>query len=105
MQTQWREMTKDDVPVVLDIIEGHDEDDAEAAAEDFHQPSGVWGYFVLTAGSQVLGVTGLQVPPACDKTAWISWTYIDAEHTGQGLGRTMLNHLLDYAKMRSTACA
>lgn len=86
-------MTEDDIDTVLDIIESHDEDDAEEAQRDY-QDEGINGQYVLSYDNKVIGVTGAKRIPACDNTFKLSWTYIDKQQCGQGFGRQLLQHLL-----------
>lgn len=91
---QVRPMYMSDLARVIAIIGSHDEDDAEAAQDDF-QDTGVEDHFVLELQDTVIGVTGFRRVSATDKTAWISWTYVDATACGQGHGKAMMLELLD----------
>lgn len=91
---QLRPMYMSDLARVIAIIGSHDEDDAEAAQDDF-QDTGVDDHFVLDIQGTLIGVTGFRRVSATDKTAWISWTYVDASACGQGHGKTMMLELLD----------
>lgn len=91
---ELRPMNLSDLDTVLKIIHNHDEDDAEAAEEDFLD-NGVEDQFVLEIDEQIIGVTGYREVPATDSTFWLSWTYLDEDFQRQGLGRAMLLELLE----------
>ncbi|MCK5895538.1 MAG: GNAT family N-acetyltransferase, partial [Cocleimonas sp.] len=38
------------------------------------------------------------IPPGCEHTYWLSWTYIDEEQTNKGHGRKMLNEMIEHIK-------
>jgi len=92
-----RPMYMSDLVRVTAIIDGHDEDDAEAARDDF-QENGVDDHFVFEVNEQIVGVTGYLRVPATDNTAWLSWTYVTPSECGKGYGRAMLEALLDKLK-------
>ncbi len=89
-----RPMVEDDLNTVLNIIESHDEDDAQEAQRDY-QEDGINGQFILLYDQKVIGVTGAKRVPACDNTFKLSWTYVDKPQCGQGFGRRLLEHLLN----------
>lgn len=91
---ELRPMYMSDLPQVLDIINEHDEDDAESAEADY-QEDGFDNQFVLEIDGAVLGVTGYREICATDNTYWLSWTYLHESVRGQGHGRFMLNDLLE----------
>ena len=90
----FRPMSPKDVPAVLKIIETHDEDDAEWAAQTYSN-RGHFGQFVLTEGKRVAGVSGYSLADGTDNAYWISWTYIDEASQGQGLGTFLLERVLE----------
>ena len=89
-----RQMLDEDIDAVLEIIDGHDEDDAEEAERDY-QEMGIAGQFVMLLADQIIGVSGARRIDATDNTFKLSWTYVDEDHCGQGFGRQLLQHLLD----------
>ena len=95
VQTGWfvRPMTPKDVPVVLEIIRAHDEDDAEWAAQTY-QNRGPHGHFVLTQEKRVAGVSGYALADGTQHSYWISWTYLDQASQGQGVGSALLENIL-----------
>lgn len=90
----FRPMQPSDVYRVLGIIRQHDEDDFEEAREAYNA-YGIEGQFVLTVDNQVVGATGASEAEETDRTWWLSWTYLDSERQGTGLGAVMLVKMLD----------
>ena len=88
---QLRQMERKDLGSVLRIIHQHDEDDFEEAREDLQED--MEGMLVMTQGGTVVGVTGATPDPHTDEIVWLSWTYIDPNKQGQGLGRQMFDAL------------
>ena len=93
---EFREMNQHDVPQALAIIEDHDEDDREWAATTYHHS--LLGQFVLAQGKTPIGVTGTNHVEGTDRTWAVSWTYLKHEFKGQGYGRLMMDHLLEYLR-------
>ena len=98
---QLRPMYLGDLQKVIEIIESHDEDDAESAAADFAEGD-FSNQYVLEKDDAVIGITGFRPVEATDNTCWLSWTYLNSESQGCGLGRGMLIDLLD--KLRDIDC-
>jgi membrane associated rhomboid family serine protease/GNAT superfamily N-acetyltransferase len=92
-----RPMQRTHIARVVAIIAQTDEDDAEEAETGFLE-DGVDGMFVLMQKGEVLGVTGYSLDDQVDDVAWLSWTYLDEQYTGQGIGGDMLNDLLGKLK-------
>lgn len=90
---ELRPMYLGDLPKVIKIIDHYDDDDAEAAENDF-QRNGIEDHYVLELNGQVIGVTGYRTVPATDRTSWLSWTYLDHNHRGKGLGKFMTQELI-----------
>ncbi len=88
-----RPMYKSDMAPVIRIIDHYDDDDAEAAQDDYEND--VADQYVLEEDDKVIGVTGFKRVSATENTAWLSWTYLSPEHCGKGFGKQMLNDLLD----------
>eukprot|EP00913_Durusdinium_trenchii_P022840 g21444.t1 len=86
-------MQSRDVNRVLQIIRQHDEDDFEEARETYRHS--IEGQFVLTVDNNVVGATGAENDEETDQTWWLSWTYLDEERQGTGLGAVMLVKMLD----------
>ena len=95
-----RPMLESDIDAVVALIESHDEDDAEEADRFYRVFNGCYGQFVLEKDAEVIGVTGFDAPTGCDQSYWITWTYIDAQHTNRGLGRVMMTELFDYLQQQ-----
>jgi len=83
-----------DLRHVLRIINAHDDDDGEAAEGDY-DARGFDHQFVLDIDGKVAGVTGYRPIEACDRSFWLSWTYLDAVHQRQGFGRKLVSHVID----------
>ncbi len=92
--TQVRAMYMSDTASVIEIISDHDDDDGEAAEAEF-QDEGVEGHFVLVDGDDVLGISGYREIENCDATYYLSWTYLDEDYQGKGLGKKLLADVLD----------
>ncbi|MCK5813524.1 MAG: GNAT family N-acetyltransferase [Cocleimonas sp.] len=93
-----REMQESDIDKIVAIIDSHDEDDAEEAEAGYRQMGGTYDNYVYEVNGEAIGVTGFAIPPACEHTYWLSWTYIDDEQTNKGHGRKMLNELIAHIK-------
>jgi len=93
-----REMQSDDIDKVVAIIDSHDEDDAEAAEAGYREIGGTYDSYVYEIDGEIIGVTGYSIPPACEDSYWLSWTYISDEHTNKGHGRKMLTEIIDLIK-------
>lgn len=89
-----RKMYMSDLLSVTRIISAHDEDDGEAAENDY-QSDGVENQFVLEVDDKVIGVTGYRAVPSTDETYWLSWTYLLPEYQGKGHGKAMLTELFE----------
>jgi len=87
-------MYMSDLQQVLSIINDVDEDDAESAEADYQQ-EGFENQYVLEVDGTVVGFFFYHDVGATDNTYWLSWTYLDESVRGQGLGKGMLNDLLD----------
>ena len=93
-----REMQPEDIRPVFEVIESQDEDDAEEALACYQEIGGIMDNFVMEANGRIIGVTGYAMPPACDDTYWLEWTYVHDDYANQGNGRIMLNELIQHLK-------
>ncbi len=93
-----REMQTSDIEKIVAIIESHDEDDAEEAEAGYRQMGGTYDNYVYEVNGETLGITGYSIPPGCEQTYWLSWTYIDEKHTNKGHGRRMLGEIIAHIK-------
>ena len=82
---ELRPMYLGDLHKVIDIIESHDEDDAESAAGDF-ESGDFSNQYVLEKDDTIIGITGFRTVEASDNTCWLSWTYLNKDNQGSGLG-------------------
>jgi len=90
---QLEPMKKKDLSAVLQIIDGHDDDDAEDA-EQSYKSQGLKGQFVYRRDGTIIGVSGYRPITSSDRSAWLSWTYLEKSLCGQGLGRKMMEATL-----------
>ncbi|MDH5181110.1 MAG: GNAT family N-acetyltransferase [Gammaproteobacteria bacterium] len=97
---ELRPMYMSDLNTVVKIIEATDEDDAEEARE-IYQEYGVEGQFVLEHDNKIIGVIGYSEVPGTDGTYWLSWTYLDPAFQGLGMGKQMLNDLLNMLREKN----
>ena len=93
-----REMKTEDIDAVLKVIASHSEEDAEEAESNYREVGGIMDQYVLEKDGQVIGVTGYLSPLGCEKTHWLSWTYVADGQDNKGHGRKMLTELLDHLK-------
>lgn len=89
-------MTKDDIDAVVEVIDSHDEDDAEDARHDFEN-FGIEDQWVAEVDGRVVGTSGFRRVPETDGTGYISWTYVAADLCRQGIGKELFRHVLDVA--------
>lgn len=96
---ELRPMSPGDVQTALQIIRQHDEDDYEVATESYEK-YGLEDQYVLADQGSVVGVTGVRYIPDTDRSYFLSWTYLETESRGRGLGSAMLEELLEILKQR-----
>ena len=89
----FRPMSSADIAPALEIIADHDEDDFEWAQRTYER--GLANQFVMEIDAQLVGVTGAEPIPDTDRAWGISWTYLNRNSRGRGLGRTLLESLMD----------
>ena len=94
----FRPLTGADVPAVLEIIRQHDDDDFAFAKASYQRDIG--GHYVLAIQGIVFGVTGGRYIDGTDDTFALSWTYLHAEHRGQGLGKCMVQQILELLRQQ-----
>ncbi|MGH1351003.1 MAG: GNAT family N-acetyltransferase [Methyloligellaceae bacterium] len=99
-----RPMKRSDLSRVVDIINEHDEDDAEEAYESLsHSIEGMFvldesGGFSLDSKSGVIGVIGARQDPDVQDICWLSWTYVTESRQGEGWGRMMMEEIIEMLK-------
>jgi ribosomal protein S18 acetylase RimI-like enzyme len=91
---QVRAMYMSDLASVIEIITDFDEDDGEAAEAEL-DALGLDGQFVLVDDDEVLGITGFREVENCDATYYLSWTYLDEDYWGRGLGKKLFADVLE----------
>ena len=87
-------MTEEDIDRVVEIIDQHDDEDADEAEADYHK-EGIAGQFVTLLDGHIIGVSGARMLDDCDRSFQLSWTYLDKQHCNQGYGRQLLGYVLD----------
>lgn len=87
---------EDDLARVLEIISEHDEDDAEEAEKTLSSPNCI--NWVGVRDGTVVGISGYERVIGTDKTAYLSWTYVQKAHCGKGIGTQLLDLVLDHAE-------
>lgn len=93
-----RMMGRRDVKPALEIIRGHSQEDYICARQTYRRD--LEDHYVLTWHDQVVGVTGARPIDGSDRAYWLSWTYLDKNHQGDGVGRAMLEGLLDAVRVK-----
>ncbi len=91
-----RHMQPNDVTRVIAIIDQHDDDDAAWAQQTYSES--LDGHFVMTMRDEVVGVTGGTPIEGADRAYNVSWTYLDKKLIGQGYGRALIEHLMEYLR-------
>ncbi|MCF6200073.1 MAG: GNAT family N-acetyltransferase [Hyphomicrobiaceae bacterium] len=91
-----RPMEPADITHVLELIEEHDEDDANEAGACFDDT--LQGMFVAIDDGKIVGVTGADAEPETSDIAWLSWTYVEKSSQRQGIGRYLVNGLIGELK-------
>lgn len=78
----------------IEIIAQTDEDDALEAERSLVEKR-CDGMYVLIENGKVLGLTGAFPANGVDDIMWLSWTYLDEDCHGDGLGNYMVSELLN----------
>lgn len=99
---ELRAMTLADLAKVVAIIEQTDDDDSQDAEKDYQLEGGLEDQFVFELDGKVIGTTGFRKVMASDRSCWLSWTYLDNQYHGKGLGRKMLEQIID--KLKQVGC-
>jgi ribosomal protein S18 acetylase RimI-like enzyme len=89
-------MTEADIDRVVDVIDSHDDDDAEDARHDFEN-NGIETQWVAEIKGAVAGICGYRQVPETFGTGWLSWTYVHKNHCGNGIGRQLFRYVIDHA--------
>ncbi len=93
-----RPMQEKDINTVVDIIDSHDDEDAQEAKAGYNNTGGLQDQYVYEHEGHIIGVTGYATPPGCDETHWLSWTYVHEDHVNCGHGRKMITELIDFLR-------
>lgn len=96
-QISFRAAQPDDLAKVIALVETHDEDDAEAIEESLNACH-FENHFVALLDHTVIGVTGFMQQPDCDRTFYLSWTYLHEDFCGKGFGNEIMSYVLERLK-------
>ncbi len=90
-----REITNSDKSRVIEIISNYDEDDARYASETIYSHNCV--HYVCEENNILVGICGYERITGTDKSAYLSWTYVDKENINRGIGKRLIQYTLDQA--------
>ena len=100
-----RDLTEEDLDLVLEIIAKHDDDDVDAAEAYFEElfedaeADAPDRHFVAVVDAEVVGVGGVMLDEEeGDAIWWLGWFYVEPAHQHQGLGQALLDRSLEWAK-------
>ena len=93
----FRAARADDLAKIIELVEGHDEDDAEDIVESL-QACEFKDHYVALLDNTVVGITGFKQQPDCDRTFYLSWTYLHPDHCGKGYGNALMTYVLERLK-------
>ncbi len=93
-ETKLYELDVEHLKSVIEIIEEHDEDDAEDAKEDFDR-NGLENHWIISVAGKVSGISGYRQIPESYGSAYLSWTYISKKLIGTGLGKKLFLHVME----------
>ncbi|MES9901362.1 MAG: GNAT family N-acetyltransferase [Sedimenticola sp.] len=89
-------MSEVDIDVVIDVINSHDEDDAEDARNDFER-DGFENHWVIELDGVIVGISGYRQIPESYGSGWVSWTYVHDAYCGKGIGKKLFQYVIDHA--------
>lgn len=96
-QIDIRAAREDDLAKIIALVDSHDEDDAEAIRDSLTENQ-FQNHFVATLNQEVVGITGYEQQLDCDKTFYLSWTYVHDDHCGKGIGKQLMTYIIDEFK-------
>ncbi|WP_444996071.1 GNAT family N-acetyltransferase [Aliikangiella sp. IMCC44359] len=99
-QISFREANSRDLAKIIQLVETHDEDDAEAIHESLEVVQFENHFVALLDEIEVIGVTGFHQQPDCDHTFYLSWTYLHKDYCGKGYGNSLMEYILEQLKLR-----
>ena len=94
IEAKLHELNVEHVKSVIEIIKGHDEDDAEDAKKDFDK-NGLKNHWIITVSGTVAGISGYRQVPESYGSAYLSWTYVSKKFIGKGLGKKLFLHVIE----------
>ncbi|MGX5175389.1 N-acetyltransferase family protein [Aliikangiella sp. IMCC44653] len=92
-QLSFRKADPQDLAKIIELVATHDEDDAEAI-EDSLLATNFANHYCALIDNSVVGVTGYTQQPGCDRTFYLSWTYLHQKYCGQGYGLQLMKYIL-----------
>jgi ribosomal protein S18 acetylase RimI-like enzyme len=95
----FRPANAEDLGKIVELVATHDEDDAEEVVGSL-ESCDYADHFVMLKDNTVIGISGFQQREDCDRTYFLSWTYIHEAQCGQGYGREMLQYVLDHLRQQ-----
>lgn len=96
-EISFRAAQRDDLAKIIELVETHDEDDAEEIEESLNACD-FENHFVALLDHTVIGITGFMQQPDCDRTFYLSWTYLHQDYCGKGYGNEMMSYVLEQLK-------
>ena len=97
-----RKILTTDLESVLKIISSFDEDDAEEARNNIFIDNMV--HFVCEVDNQIVGISGYERVLGTDRTAYLSWTYVDKNYTNKGIGTELIRYTIESASEEGCRC-
>lgn len=97
-----RQILHSDIHSVLKIINYYDEDDAEQAENQIFNDNMV--HFVYETDNQIVGISGYERVLDTDRTAYLSWTYVEHSYIKNGIGTELIRHTIESAAKEGCRC-
>lgn len=105
MEIKIRELTKEDISAILEIVGLNFEGHIESAKRDLHlffsrEPSIQRQFFVAVHKNQIVGCVGFAPDEDEDveEVYWACWLYVRPEYHNQGVGSLLWSELEDRLK-------
>jgi len=99
-QVEIRPAHEDDLAKIIALVDTHDEDDAEAIRGSLLDYQ-LEGHYVALLDHEVVGITGYVQQPDCDRTFYLSWTYVHDDHCGKGIGNQLMEFILEEVRSKN----
>lgn len=92
-----RPLKSSDLEAIYRIVNKHDEDDGEEVRADL-SAGNVKNLYVAVIDGETIGVSGYRPVHGTLAAAFLSWTYLDPSHIGNGFGKALVLHVLKEAR-------